>query len=70
MTKPIDPELLEAMAQHRTSRRRFLGMGGLALDFDPAGQLLVREPQLGELAGQLNLPFPGVEHRIRHGVKS
>ena len=31
MTKPIDPELLEAMAQHRTSRRRFLGMGGLAL---------------------------------------
>jgi spermidine/putrescine transport system substrate-binding protein len=31
MTKPIDPELLEAMAQHRTSRRRVLGMGGLAL---------------------------------------
>jgi spermidine/putrescine transport system substrate-binding protein len=31
MTKPIDPELLEAMAQHRTSRRRFLGMGGIAL---------------------------------------
>ena len=31
MTKPIDPELLEAMAQQRTSRRRFLGMGGLAL---------------------------------------
>jgi len=31
MTNPIDPQILEAMAQHRTSRRRFLGMGGLAL---------------------------------------
>ena len=31
MNNPIDPELLEAMSQHRTSRRRFLGMGGLAL---------------------------------------
>jgi len=31
MSNPIDPEILEAMAQHRTSRRRFLGMGGLAL---------------------------------------
>lgn len=31
MTNPIDPEILEAVAQHRTSRRRFLGMSGLAL---------------------------------------
>ena len=31
MSNPIDPQILEAMAQHRTSRRRFLGMGGLAL---------------------------------------
>ena len=31
MTNPIDPEILAAFAAQQTSRRRFLGMGGLAL---------------------------------------